>query len=405
MRVLFLSPRRAWPATSGARLRDYQFARALAERFELTYLFFGTPEDAEAFGPHLGARAVIAVPEPKKYTPGKIIRGLAGRFPLPVLNYTSREMSQVIERNLASEPFNVVHLESLHMAAYLPEIRRVAPAAVTVLDWHNIESELMQRFAENTLSTPRSVYARVTAGQLRKLESELLTGCFGHLVCSDRERNKLALIRPNARLVVAENGVDTERFRPEAEAASVRDRLVFVGQMSYHANMDAAQWFVREVWPVVRGRYPNLKLSLVGSDPPALVRALAKPGEIEVTGTVPDVLPYYQDAFASIVPLQTGGGTRLKILEAMAAGTPVISTAAGAEGLAVSHGVQIQIAGAAAESWVAALEAITEPSSRHDMVNAARHLVCSVYDWKGIGLRLADTYDQWVADYRSAPAT
>jgi glycosyltransferase involved in cell wall biosynthesis len=165
--------------------------------------------------------------------------------------------------------------------------------------------------------------------------------------------------------------------------------------MSYHANIDAAVWFTHEVWPAIHRRFPDFKLTLVGSNPGPAVRALQSEA-VEVTGTVPSVAPYYEDALAAIVPLRTGGGTRLKILEAMAAGVPVISTALGAEGLAVSPNENILIADRQ-ESWIESLASLSSDQERwRSMAAAGRRLVESRYDWEVLGQGLFETYRAWL---------
>jgi glycosyltransferase involved in cell wall biosynthesis len=372
----------------------------LALRSELTYVFFsGNPAASELASQLTQARRVLPVPAPGKYTLAKIVKGLLSKQPLPVQNYTSPEMSSAIESALRSEPFDIVHLDSIHLAGYTDIIREFAPQARLVLNWHNIESELMQRYSVTSASLLRRMYARMTARSLIQLESFMLKECFGHVVCSEREQKELLGRDPRARVVVVENGVDTARFRAASNAGD-RNELVFVGQMSYHANIEAIVWFVQSIWPAVRERYPQLTLSIVGSDPAPAVRALSSHSGVVVTGTVPDVLPYYQKAIASIVPLRTGGGTRLKILEAMAAGTPVISTAPGAEGLDITDGSDILLVGCGVGSWLAAIDIVMGPQ-RAQLVANARQLVCTRYDWNTIGNRLADLYRSWHSDSRN----
>ena len=341
------------------------------------------------------AQAVVPVPAPKKYTPAKIVRGILGGLPLPVQNYTSAEMASAIRAPLEARSFDLVHLDSIHLCSIIPLIRSLAPNAKVVLDWHNIESELMARYARNAHSKLKALYARETARRLVHLEDKMLRDCSGHVVCSARERQELLHRNTQAHVAVIENGVDTRHFQP-APSTTVRMRVIFVGQMAYHANADAAVWFVNTIWPSVRERFPDLSLAIVGSDPTPAVRALAQRPGIEVTGTVPDVLPFYQDAFASVVPLQTGGGTRLKILEAMAAGAPVVSTALGAEGLQVNDGVHFLRADERAQSWIGAFEKLSDETMSSALIGEARALVCREYDWHIIGKRLATTYEEWL---------
>ena len=208
MRILFLSPRQCWPALSGAKLREYHLARALGQSGELTYVYFSqgfpvTPADLPF------CRHLIPVPKPAAYTPGKVIRGLLTGVPLPVINYTSKEMSNALAGMIGRSVFDLVHVDSIHMAGYLPIVGGLK--SPVVMHWHNIESELMARYAANS-TLPKRIYASLTARRLAALEDNLLGSCFGHVVCSERERELLLARAPRARVAVVENGVDTQSF-------------------------------------------------------------------------------------------------------------------------------------------------------------------------------------------------
>jgi glycosyltransferase involved in cell wall biosynthesis len=310
------------------------------------------------------------------------------------MNYTSPEMFTTLESIVREDRFDAVHLDGIHVFAY-DDFLREATGAPIVYDWHNIESEKMWRFAAQEKGL-KAWYAALTARRLQQAETRILESAHGHLVCSARERDELARTAPDARIALIENGVDTAYFGSIAPTSGPRQRVVFVGQMSYHANADAAVEFVRDVWPGIVTRHPDWTLSLVGSNPTPAVLALRASANVEVTGTVPDVRPYYGDAMAAIVPLRVGGGTRLKILEAMAAGVPVVSTALGAEGLAVSPDENLLIAETAGE-WLAALDSVSGDASLRERITAAAHfLVRERYDWGAIGQQLVDAYRLWL---------
>ena len=320
MRILFISPRQCWPQTGGAKIREYHFARGLGERSSLSYVFFRDPaSDLPTKGDLPFCEDIVGVPAPAAYNIDRLVRGIAGRWPLPVLNYTSPEMQAAIAGFGKTKPIDVVHFDGIHMAAYTPLIKSLWPKAKVFFNWHNIESEGMRRFAALSTSTPKRLYANVTAKRLANVERELLMNGYGNVVCSERECKKLNSLVPAGHVAVIENGVDTQYFENAASSTN-RKRILFVGLMAYHANIDAAVWFTKEIWPRLYKMMPDKTLTIVGASPTAAVLALRNEPGVEVTGTVPDVRPYYSEAFAAIAPLRTGAGTRLKILEGMAAG-------------------------------------------------------------------------------------
>ena len=260
-----------------------------------------------------------------------------------------------------------------------------------VFDWHNIESELLRRYSSSA-PFPKSQYATLTAAKLARLEDRVLRDVRGHLVCSEHERQLLLRRVPTANIAVIENGVDIKALAPLSSRLQPRDKLVFVGSFDYHANIEGAVRFVRECWPGIRRTFPGLRLSLVGSNPTAAVRKLAHVGGVDVVGTVPSVASFYEQAVAAIVPLFTGGGTRLKILEAMAARVPVISTPVGHEGLAVTPGSDILTA-ETPDQWIQALEDLLFAGElREKLIAAAFRLISTRYDWDLIGEKLWQTY-------------
>jgi len=392
MRILYLSPRQAWPPVSGAGLRDYYFARALARYAQLTYIYFSETGGAEGLA---FCEEAIGIPRPKGYTPAKIVRGLFGRWPLPVVNYTSDDMKTAIIEAGRKRRFDLIHIDALQLAGYVPFLDVQLPGVPVIYDWHNIESELMERYAANTPSLLKRIYAFLTARRMAGLERWILQTGFGHLVCSDRERLQLRRQVPGKRIEVIDNGVDLEFFNAIAKTPGPRRRIVFVGSMSYHANIEAAVWLARNIWPLIHAEWPDLHLTLVGSRPAKEVLSLAEIPGVEVTGTVDDVRPFYSDAIAAVAPLRTAGGTRLKILEAMAARVPVISTTLGAEGLDVSPGKDILIADRE-QDWPRAVEWLRNEADWNSLAAAAYELVRARYGWDALGDRLYKTYESWL---------
>jgi glycosyltransferase involved in cell wall biosynthesis len=264
-----------------------------------------------------------------------------------------------------------------------------------------VESELMERYADNSTRLAQRWYARRTATLLRRCEDLWLARGDAHTVCSEREQLLLRQRAPQAHITVVGNGVDCAFLGAAptglpGEQAS-RQTVVFVGSMNYHANVDAALYFAAEIWPAVRRLRPELQFVIVGARPVAQIQALHGRDGIVVTGTVPDVRPYYRDALAVVVPLRVGGGTRLKVLEAMAAGTPVISTTLGVEGLAVSAGRELLIADtpAAFTELVAGMHGGDALWQRLRL--QARECVRTQYDWAIMGKALLAVHGEAAA--------
>jgi sugar transferase (PEP-CTERM/EpsH1 system associated) len=403
MRVLYFAPRVCWPIISGAHLRDFNLARQLAREAAVTYvgLDSGKPPTPETtrleFQRLLSGAEILIISRDPSYRPANIVRGLIGPIPLNVLNFTSAAVMAELERILHERSFDAIQIESVHLIAYAKRIRQLFPRVRLICDWHNIESEILTRYAAQDSNPLRALYARRTATLARQMENEFLHLGDAHTVCSERERQVLLQRAPQARIEVVGNGVDVEYFAADPAQNEVRRDLVFLGRMDYHANIDAAVYFAKKIWPLIRERRPDLRFVIVGAHPAREILALRALQAVSVTGTVDDVRPYYRSALAAVVPLRVGGGTRLKVLEAMAAGTPVVSTTLGAEGLAVTAGKDILLA----DSSEAIADAVTSLQANspacQDLVTNARNLVRAQYDWPVIGDVLLRLYAEQVA--------
>jgi sugar transferase (PEP-CTERM/EpsH1 system associated) len=395
MRLLYFATHQIWPLTSGNRLRDYYLARELAKRASVTFVEMCHPGEQPSSPPSdCTFEEIISLKKGLGYTPGKIVRGLAGPTPMTVLNYFQTESASQLVDLLSRRRFDTVQVEGAHLSAYLPIIQASPSRPAILVDWHNIESELMWRYSQNTSFWPKRIVARRTAALLQRSEMKLLERCRMHTVVSEREREKLLGRCPSTHVNVIPNGVDTNFFsasqisemRRNTQSAVPKPSILFVGSMDYHANIDGVTWFTREIWPEIAEKHPELEFVIVGRHPPGAVRALASE-RIRVTGTVEDVRPFYASAMAVVVPLRVGSGTRLKILEAMAAGVPVVSTRLGAEGIDATPNIHLLLADNRAE-MVAAIHQMTNSPMRSRLVLAARDFVVNRYDWALVGEKL-----------------
>jgi sugar transferase (PEP-CTERM/EpsH1 system associated) len=396
LHVLQFAPRVPWPLDTGAKLRNYHLARVLSQKFRMTLLAFAGQEMHLPELKNVYER-IEMVKRDEGFSFGRVLRGATGNTPLPLLNYTTEEMKQALAALLNEQEFDLVQVESIHLMNYLPTIRAARTHSLVVCDWHNVESELMRQYSERDQSFARRTYARRTARLMNEAEKRALDQFDAHIVVSEEDGERLRQMNSSAQISIIENGVDAAYYANAQSESTAKNRLVFVASMDYHANIDAAINFARNVWPIVHRKKPELVFTIVGHDPSPAVRELSSITGVEVTGSVKDVRPYYVEAIAAVVPLRVGGGSRLKILEAMAAGVPVVSTTLGAEGLKVRDGDNILIDDDNRGLAEKIVNVIDNENLRTEIIAAARALTADRYDWSKLGGSLTSVYSNLLA--------
>ncbi len=388
VKLLQLTPVSIAQPRSGVQLRNYHIAQQLARSFEVTHIGFFKSDEPVADIHSSGPVRIVPILRDRQYTFGKLLRGLIGPTPAAILNYYNAAMTSALQRELETGDYDIVQLEGVEVAGYLDLVQKSPkrPRCIS-MDWHTIESETLLRHAEHAATPFHRAYVRRSAKQVEVIERRLLRELDLHIAMSEREKALMLSVNPKANIVVAENGVDADYYisqLPECKKRSdwaERRRVLYVGAMDYNANVNAMLYFAEQVWPQLHREFPELILTIVGRNPVPKVRELAKQEGIEVTGTVPDVRPYYAEAFVTVVPLLSGGGTRLKIPESMAAGIPVVSTTLGAEGLQVHPEIDCLIA----DSPVAFCSQVgrlrKDFSLWQKLATAGRGLARNTYDW------------------------
>lgn len=391
MRILFITATLPFPATDGPRIRIFSFIRSLSTRHAVSVVSFVRDlEDAAALEPLRSyCETVQAVLRNPRYSASNLFRGLVGSTAFPVLHYRDPRMAESVKSVIREGKFDIVQAEGLHTAQYALGLE-----AVTVLDLHNIESSVMKRYAGRERNLLKRAYARITARKLAAYERKVcrLFNCC--LTCSDTDRSRLQIQGGIDQIRVISNGVDTDAFAPNGTALTAPQRIVFVGRMDYHANVDAVRWFGMEVLPLIRAHRPDTLFQIVGGYPTNSVKQLAKPGQVEVTGRVKDVRPYLAASTMVVAPLRVGGGTRLKILEALAMEKAIVSTSVGAEGIAIVPGKDVLIADDPQEFARKVVKVLDNEHERKRLGTAGRHLARRQYDWKAIAQRLERVYQE-----------
>jgi sugar transferase (PEP-CTERM/EpsH1 system associated) len=389
MRLLWLKSDLLLPLDKGGKLRTWNLMRHLARRHEITYLAFAEPNHTQGVidAMHQVAARVETIPrvDPPKgswrfYQDAAL--HLADPLPYAVGKYRSRAYRQRVDALLARDAFDLLVCDFLVPAVNLPW-RLPCPAVIFT---HNVESEIWRRHADTEASVLKRLLYRTQHRRMLRFERRTLERFDGVLAVSDADRDTFEHLYPGSLRKpahVVPTGVDTEFFAPKPSAAASR-RLVFTGSMDWLPNEDAMVFFVREVLSLIRAEEPDVTLSIVGRAPTPAVRKLAREPGVHVTGAVDDVRPYVDEAAVYVVPLRIGGGTRLKIFEAMAMGKAVVSTTVGAEGLPVVDGTHMMLADDPRSFARETVALIRDLDRRRQLERAARALVVSKYDWSAV---------------------
>jgi len=389
MDVLVVLPSVPLPADSGGAIRSLRLLLALARSFRVTALTLQRPgreseKLRELLGPQGRLVEVAHAPLEPRELAGAAVDLLHSR-PLRYRRYVGRAMQAALGQLLASRKFELVHFDHLHTAQLLPLVRRLQPEARVVIDEHNVEARILIRMA-STLGPGRRELMLWQARRVLQLEETLIPQADLVLACSEVDAAELRHM--GARQVqVVPNGVCPESVSaPPAQ----RSDLVFVGAQDWWPNADASRLLAQSIWPLVAPQVGGSQLLIVGRNPPAHVRALA--GErVRVTGSVPCVGPYLARAWATAMPLRVGSGTRLKILEAAAAGVPIVATRLAAEGLPVRHGEHVLFA-ETPEEFASALSRLHADRALAGQLAERMRTLAGDYTWKAIGQQLVDTY-------------
>jgi polysaccharide biosynthesis protein PslH len=305
---------------------------------------------------------------------------LFSETPVAIRRYQSAAMRDLLAEITAREQYDSVVCDFITPAPNLPSI------SSSVVFQHNVETMIWRRYSENAPNPAARLYLKLQAERMFRFERETCRAARHVIAVSSEDARLMREMFGLDEVSAVPTGVDVERFTPSEEGD--RAGLVFVGSMDWLPNIDAMRFFCEEVLPLIRRKIPGCSLSIVGRTPTREISALAERDPlIRVTGTVPDVRPYLWSAALSIVPLRIGGGTRLKIFEAMAARLPVVSTTIGAEGLDVAPPREIRIADTPADLAAQCVGLLRDGEARHRQADAAWNLVSTRFGWDSIARR------------------
>lgn len=407
MNVLFLSQIVPYPPHGGVLQRGYNLLREIGRYNRVHLLAFlhpdtlGTPELVDESLGELGQHcATVSYFNlwPKRSAIHKLAAFGAGLlYPLPfsVMAHRSAAYRAAVREIIDSGTVNLVHVDTIGLAPY----RTLAPETPCVLTHHNIESRLMERRAETEHNTIRRFYTNLQAKRLLAYEKSQSVLFDMNIVVSQNDQAELSGISPGAATYVIPNGVDTSYFSPGIDDHEIS--AIYTGGMNMYANRDAVLYFIRQIWPRILHSHPGAKFYAIGQDPPRELKDYAsRDSRIIVTGFVDDIRPYVRKSAVYVVPLRVGGGTRLKVLDALAQGKAIVSTSVGCEGITVTHEKDILIEDDPDRFATCVNMLFSDSVMRRRLGLAARQLAVSRYDWSAVGGELNSLYTDVVEQRR-----
>jgi glycosyltransferase involved in cell wall biosynthesis len=382
MKILWVKSDFLHPTTKGGHIRTLETLKRLHLRHEIHYVALDLAEQSGGVarsGEYCTRAYPIPHSAPARGSIGFWMQLAASPFspmPLAVSRYRSDGMRRQIEVLLRAEKFDSIVCDFLFPAPNMPDL------GAAVLFQHNVEALIWRRQMDNASGPARRVYFRSQYNRMLRYEGQACRSAKSIIAVSAADAHAMRSLYGVSRVAAVPTGVDLDYFTPPARPVPTAD-LVFAGSMDWMPNIDGIQWFVEEILPLIRRRRPECSLMIAGRSPaPDIQRLAGKDAHIRVTGTVTDIRPCLWESAVSIVPLRIGGGTRLKIYEAMAAKIPVVSTSIGAEGLDIRNGEDIHIADSPAEFAERCLALLDDPAARSRMADIAFSIVAARYSWE-----------------------
>ena len=383
MRILWVKTDFLHPTTRGGQIRTLETVKRLHARHEVHYVAYDNPaqpeglQRAKEYCSFVYPLTLNVPPRRSLKFARQAIGNLFSSMPLSISRYYSPAMRSKIAELATKIEFDSLVCDFLTPAPNFPDIRKA------VIFQHNVETMIWQRHVEQAPDPLRRAYFKLQADRMFACESDFCRAA-GRVIAVSPQDAAMFEKMFQVKSYPVPTGVDLDYFHRPADAARTTD-LVFVGSMDWLPNSEGVNYFVREIMPLIWRSKPDCTLAIVGRSPAPDIKALAQnEPRIQVTGTVPDIRPYLWGASVSIVPLRIGGGTRLKIYEAMAAGTATVSTTIGAEGLDVTHPANIRLADTSREFASECLRMLDSFAEREAVAAAALHLVTSRFGWDAI---------------------
>jgi glycosyltransferase involved in cell wall biosynthesis len=406
VKILWVKANKILPVHSGGDLRSFNILRQLAVHEEVIFFSYYDEDVDREYEKKLQEQlpGSVCVNTGRRQA-SRLARGMDYLLRLPdaapyaVSRFSCGKVRDRLKRCSNESKPDVVVCDFLDAAVNFPD-ELAAPA---VLFQHNVESEIWRRHATNGSGRARKLIYGMEFSKMLRYEQKMVRK-FDHVIAvSEHDKRLMTAWVEAARITVVPTGVDTREFSPAPQPRQEEPLVVFVGAMDWEPNVDAVKYFCAEIWPLVLAKVPGARFRIVGRNPDRRVLSLAGPS-VEVTGRVSSVVEHLRQAAVVVVPLRIGGGTRLKIYEAMAVGKAVVSTTVGAEGLDVHHGKDIILVDSPVTFAESVIRLLIDPGARNRQGQAASELAAN-YGWPRIARKFAEVLQGLVGESVQKPET
>jgi sugar transferase (PEP-CTERM/EpsH1 system associated) len=400
-KILFLTPDLPYPPHQGAAIRSFNLLKNLAVRHEIHLLsFIQNGDTSSRIDPLLRyCSGIETVPTATRSIKRRTLSVLFSTKPDMALRLPSPQFANQLRICLTRERFDVVQAEAIEMAQYGLVVKemKLPSSPLVVFDDINAEYVLQRRAFETDMKHPSrwlgAFYSLLQWHKLRRYEAEVCRQMDKVVVVSRVDEQALRRLVPSLQTTVVPNGVDTTYYSPTDRRGESDTTLVFSGKMDFRPNVDAVLWFVQEVWPSIQADVPEVRFKVVGRSPHRRLQHLRELPGITLTGYVEDVRPHIAEGGVYVVPLRVGGGTRLKVLEAMSMGKAIVSTSLGCEGLDITPGRELLISDEPPSFAKQVIDLMRDRERRRELGLAACQLAQARYDWQHITPLMEQVYE------------
>ena len=410
MNILWLSHLIPYPPKGGVLQRSYHLLRELARYHTVDLIAFNQKdlmapfyqnqmESISAAEKELGSfcRNICFLPIHSNNTRfGKYflaLKSLLTKDPYTINWLKSLEYHKQVDLYIKSYRYDLIHLDTISLIPYMMQFNNIP----MVLDHHNIESHMLLRRADNQSNLFKKWYFGQEGKRLETIEKNVCGKFKLNITCSEVDAIRLKKIAPSCNVVEVPNGVDIDYFESKHISPTNETRLIFVGTLNWYPNIEAVRFIAYEIWPKVKTSIPGIKVDIIGANPPRDITRLAeKEKDFYVHGFVDDVREYIERAGIYVCPINDGGGTKLKILDAFAMQKAVIADPIACEGIAVEEGKNVLFAQNVDEYVTHIKRLITNPQERNSLGKNARQLIEERYSYQMIGKKLSSLYESCI---------